>query len=66
MSRLTSPQFLFWSNVALVIVWCLLVIPTILLWRESIFWVSFMSIYAIIVSHATAIISAVAAMKAEG
>jgi hypothetical protein len=31
--------------------WCGLAVPTMLWWRESIQWVSFMSIYAIIVGH---------------
>jgi hypothetical protein len=35
----------------LLVVWCLLVIPTLLLWRDSIAWITFMSIYAIIASH---------------
>ena len=39
-----------WST----IVWCVLVIPTMTVWRDSIPWVSFMSIYAIIISHYTA------------
>jgi hypothetical protein len=38
----------------LTIVWILLVVPTMVWWRQSIFWVSLMSIYAIIVSHWTA------------
>lgn len=35
----------------LLIVWTLLVIPTILFWRESVVWIALMSIYAIIASH---------------
>lgn len=31
--------------------WIVLIVPTIVWWRESITWVVFMSIYAIIVSH---------------
>lgn len=33
------------------IFWSFLAIPTVVWWRESIAWVSFMSIYAIIVGH---------------
>lgn len=33
------------------IVWIVLVIPTMLWWRESLIWIVMMSIYAIIVSH---------------
>lgn len=31
--------------------WAVALIPTLLWWRDSILWVSFMSLYAIIVSH---------------
>jgi hypothetical protein len=33
------------------IVWVLLIIPTLIWWRDSILWVAFMSLYAIVVSH---------------
>lgn len=35
------------------LVWYVLVIPTILFWRQSLTWVVFMSVYAIIKSQAT-------------
>jgi hypothetical protein len=41
-------------HLALTILWIAALVPTIWLWRESIFWISFMSIYAIIVSHMSA------------
>lgn len=31
--------------------WALLVVPTLLWWRESILWVAFMSLYANVVGH---------------
>lgn len=31
--------------------WALLLVPTLLWWRDSILWVSFMSLYANIASH---------------
>lgn len=31
--------------------WLLLVIPTLLWWRDSILWVSFMSLYANVAAH---------------
>lgn len=34
-----------------VAVWVVLIIPTMIWWRESILWVAFMSLYAIITSH---------------
>jgi hypothetical protein len=36
------------------IVWVVLAAPTVLWWRESVFWVNVMSWYAIVVSHAAA------------
>jgi len=32
-------------------VWALLLIPTVIWWKESILWVAFMSIYANFVGH---------------
>ena len=33
------------------VVWAALVLPTILVWKESILWVAFMSLYANFVGH---------------
>lgn len=33
------------------IVWILLIFPTVVWWRESILWIAFMSIYAVIFTH---------------
>jgi hypothetical protein len=33
------------------VVWGLLAVPTVLLWRQSILWVAFMSLYANFVGH---------------
>lgn len=38
-------------HLAFVALWVLLIIPTLLFWRESILWIAFMSLYAIITSH---------------
>jgi len=35
-------------------VWMLLAIPTVLIWKESILWVAFMSLYANMVGHFSA------------
>lgn len=35
-------------------VWVVAIIPTVTIWRESILWIAFMSIWANVVSHATA------------
>lgn len=50
---------------SLLVVWVLLIIPTLLWWRESVTWIVFMSLYAIIVSHAGAIEAALAKAQAE-
>jgi membrane protein required for beta-lactamase induction len=50
----------------LMILWILLIIPTLLWWRESILWIAFMSLYAIISTHASAIEAALAKQQAEG
>jgi hypothetical protein len=33
------------------IVWVLLIIPTLIWWRESVFWIALMSIWANVASH---------------
>lgn len=38
-------------HLVLTIVWVLLIVPTILLWSQSILWIGFMSVYAIIATH---------------
>jgi hypothetical protein len=38
-------------HLVLTFVWASLTIPTLLIWRESILWVAFMSLYANIVGH---------------
>lgn len=35
----------------LTILWASLALPTVLWWRDSIFWVAFMSLYANVASH---------------
>ncbi len=35
----------------LTIVWGLLILPTVLFWKDSILWISLMSVYAIISTH---------------
>jgi hypothetical protein len=36
------------------VVWALLTVPTVLWWRESVFWVALISVWANVVSHASA------------
>ncbi|WP_037814325.1 hypothetical protein [Streptomyces sp. NRRL S-1022] len=50
---------------SLAALWALLTVPTVLLWRNSILWVAFMSIYALIAQHVTAAGAARAEQEAE-
>jgi hypothetical protein len=45
--------------------WALLVIPTLLLWKNSILWVSFMSLYANFIGHLSAAQGAKAEQSSE-
>ena len=38
-------------HLILVAIWGVLLIPTLIWWRDSILWVAFMSLYAIVTSH---------------
>ena len=38
-------------HVVLLVIWVLLVIPSVTIWAESLLWVIFMSLYAIISTH---------------
>lgn len=45
--------------------WTATILPTLLWWRESILWVAFMSLYAIVVGHWGAYQAARAESQAE-
>lgn len=51
MASLGQVQLLRRLHGALVAVWVVLIVPTLLWWRESILWVAFMSLYANIAGH---------------
>jgi uncharacterized membrane protein len=38
-------------HTALTLVWVVLAVPTLILWRESVLWVALMSLWANIASH---------------
>ena len=46
-----KPRSLVRFHFAMMNVWALLVIPTVIWWKESILWVAFMSLYANFVGH---------------
>lgn len=48
-----KPEQLVKVHFILMIVWVLLAIPTLLVWKESILWVALMSVYAIVAAHLT-------------
>lgn len=52
-------------HVALAGVWALLLLPTLLYWRNSVLWVAFMSLYANFVGHLSAAQAARAEEKME-
>lgn len=41
-------------HAVMTVVWLVLVVPSLIWWKDSILWVVAMSWYAIVVSHATA------------
>jgi hypothetical protein len=47
----TVAKLLRWFHLAGIIVWALLAIPTVIWWKNSILWVSLMSVYAIVLAH---------------
>ncbi|HWS55499.1 MAG TPA: hypothetical protein VN228_15280 [Pyrinomonadaceae bacterium] len=52
-------------HTVLTLVWVALVVPTLLWWRESVFWVALMSLWANIASHWAAREAAKAKEKAS-
>lgn len=53
------------SQLALTVAWTLFAIPDLIWWRDLVALVSFMSVYAIIISHWTAHVAAKAKEAAE-
>ncbi|PRH79354.1 hypothetical protein C6N75_09725 [Streptomyces solincola] len=51
MKRDQAARYLARLHVAMALLWFLLIIPTMLWWKESILWVLLISIYANIVGH---------------
>ena len=49
-SRL-SARFFVRYHVSMMAVWVAMLLPTLLWWKESILWVTFMSLYANFVGH---------------
>lgn len=52
-------------HLVLMVAWTATILPTLLWWRNSILWVAFMSLYAIVVGHWGAYQAARAGDQAE-
>lgn len=60
-----SPRRVAILHYALAGVWVLLLIPTLLLWKNSVLWVASMSLYANFVGHLSAAKASRAEQEAE-
>ena len=65
MMRKPTPKGIANFHLFMMVVWTFLLIPTIIWWKESILWVSIMSIYAVWISHFSAYDAAKAEQKIE-
>jgi hypothetical protein len=55
-----------WLHFSLAVVWALLLIPTLIWWKESILWVLIISLYANVASHWSAFQASKAEEHANG
>lgn len=60
-----SPRRVAQVHYVLAVVWALLLLPTLLWWRDSVFWVAAMSLYANLVGHLSAAKASRAEQEAE-
>lgn len=51
---LMKPRALRWFHGVATVTWAALTVPTVLWWRESIFWIALMSAWANFASHFSA------------
>jgi hypothetical protein len=54
-----------WFHAAGVLVWVGLAVPGMTVWRQSVPFLVFISIYALVLSHTVGAVSALAARKAD-
>lgn len=50
----TTATILRWFHLLSIFVWLALIPPTLMWWKNSIRWIGFMSVYAIVAAHFTA------------
>lgn len=60
-----NASFMKKFHLLMIIIWIILIIPSILWWKDSILWVIFLSLYANIVGHLSAYSGARAERQAE-
>ena len=65
LDHLTSPYTVADLHFFALCIWIALCIPTVLFWSESVQWLVFMSIYAIIVGHFSAYASSRTEQKVD-
>ncbi|NUS25015.1 MAG: hypothetical protein HOV92_12440 [Streptomyces sp.] len=65
MKRLLTPRRVAVLHYCMAVVWALLIIPTLLLWKDSVTWVAFMSLYANGAAHLSAAKASRAEQEAE-
>lgn len=56
---------MLWFNVGSTIVWALLILPTLLWWRESILWIALMSVWANFAAALAGLVGALATREAR-
>jgi hypothetical protein len=60
-----EPETLVALHLTMMVAWALLLVPTLLWWKDSILWVATMSLYANWVGHFSAMDAAKAAAEAK-
>lgn len=65
MARRKLSRIMLRCNLALTGVWGVLIVPTLLWWKQSVLWVALMSLYANIVGHWSAYQASRAEVQAE-
>lgn len=62
---ITSPKTQIWMNGILLLVFVAQVPPTVLWWKESIAYIAYLSIYAVIASHWAALVAALSWLSSK-
>ncbi|MDQ0758673.1 hypothetical protein [Streptomyces canus] len=65
MSSALTPKRVAVLHYCMASVWTLLLIPTLILWKNSVLWIAFMSLYANVAAHLSAAKASRAEQEAE-